>query len=140
VDNTLQHVGVMGMHWGQRKSEPSTGARNRRASQDHAHVSNIKKKKVHEMSNEELKAVAARIQLEQQYSTLNQKKVSKGRKMVEEVLNNQGKQALGALLIGAAGLAVKLGKDYVTSEMGKRQAASAGAMIGKAIGARLGGL
>lgn len=67
----LNHVGVLGMRWGRRKGV-------KKVSQDHAVASKIKKKKLSEMSNEEIKILSNRIRLEQEYKNLNPSKVKRG--------------------------------------------------------------
>ena len=68
------------MRWGVRKSNPSG---------DSNSVRKIRKKKVNEMTNQELREANNRLQLERQYKDLTKKK-------------NVGKQALNAF-IGTAG-------------------------------------
>jgi hypothetical protein len=63
----LQHWGVLGMHWGKKKS---TGP----ASGDHLIASKIKSKRMEEMSNEELRYLSNRLQLEKTYRELNPQK------------------------------------------------------------------
>jgi hypothetical protein len=75
----LEHVGILGMKWGRRKgSTPS--------SSDHNSVRGLTKKKVHQLSNEELKKVTARLQLEKTYKDLNPSKISAGKKIVNGIL------------------------------------------------------
>ena len=82
MTNTLQHYGVLGMHWGQRKSSN----RLRGASSDYKRVSKIRKKQLHQMSNDEIKILAKRIELEKQYKDLNPGKVARGKKKVDSGL------------------------------------------------------
>lgn len=78
--NELYHYGVLGMKWGRRKSTRSA---------DSAHVKNIRKKRVYQMSNQELRDVNNRLQLENQYKDLSSRQ-------------NIGKQAV-KVFIGTAG-------------------------------------
>ena len=68
-NNYLQHYGVKGMKWGVRKA---------RRSSDSAEVKQIRKKKVSQMSNAELRKANERIRLEQEYKRLNPNAIKKG--------------------------------------------------------------
>jgi hypothetical protein len=98
MQNTLQHVGVLGMHWGRRKSESSSSS----SSSDHVKAHSIKKKQLHEMSNEEIRTLTTRMQLEHQYKSLQPKKVATGKKIASATLGNFGKQAVGFVITAAA--------------------------------------
>lgn len=106
----LMHYGVKGMKWGVRKARPSSGTGKRRgktnAQRIYEHVtgkdkSNPKpvaktspkpaKRRVSEMSDEELRSAINRMQMERTYAQLTAKEVSKGRKFVNEVLYNSAK-------------------------------------------------
>lgn len=89
--NDLIHYGILGMRWGKRKSGGSD-------SSDHATASVLKKKRLNEMSNEELKKLTARLQLEKQYKDLTKKEVGAGRKFVGEVMTGVAKQATSKFL------------------------------------------
>ena len=80
MDKTLQHYGIPGMKWGVRRSEAQLArARGKKSwSDDAKEAKKIKKKKVNQMSNSELKKVNERVRLEQEYSRLNPKTVKKG--------------------------------------------------------------
>lgn len=68
-NNELYHYGVLGMKWGRRKSRMSQDAREAKA---------IKKKKVSEMSNAELRKLNERRNLERNYKQLNPSTISRG--------------------------------------------------------------
>ena len=83
--NALMHYGVLGMKWGVRKDRSSGSAKKRGKSSwsdDAREARAIKKKKVKQMSNAELKKLNERTRLEQEYSRLNPNVISKGWKMV----------------------------------------------------------
>lgn len=77
--NELYHYGVPGMKWGHKRA----------ASSDSVAAKNIRKKKVKEMSNQELRDVNKRMNLEQQHRDLA-KKSSKGRAAVKGFIATAG--------------------------------------------------
>lgn len=80
-NNYLQHHGVKGMKWGVRKA---------RRSADSAEVKQIRKKKVSQMTNAELKKANERIRLEQEYKRLNPSVVKKGMAVAAGVAGAMG--------------------------------------------------
>lgn len=58
MDNSLKHYGTLGMRWGKRKKKDSP---------DHTAFSEIRKKKLRDMSNEEISAVTKRMRLIKAY-------------------------------------------------------------------------
>lgn len=80
----LQHYGVLGMKWGVR--------RNRTSSSDHSRSRELKKKKLHELSDEELRTLNNRLNLEQNYKRLNPSAVDVGSRWVGNYLNKYGNQ------------------------------------------------
>lgn len=108
MNNELTHHGVKGMRWGVRKKQPST---------DYTEYKKIKKKKLKEMSNEELKKLNNRMNLEANYRELKKRNVSAGRKFVTNVLSGTAtaiatKYATKYAEIGVKKV-VKLGIDAV---------------------------
>lgn len=99
TDDELYHYGVLGMRWGQRRARSSSGARRglmrkrKRTyiSEDSKQASAIRKKKVKSMSNQELKDVNKRLELETKYRELSNK-------------SNAGKRAVKAVI--ATGVAI----------------------------------
>lgn len=86
--NNLQHVGVLGMHWGIRKRGP--------ASADSTKTSEIKKKHVSELSNDELKAAVNRMQLERQFKELSSSGGGRGKAFLTKLLVNVGTKAVNS--------------------------------------------
>lgn len=93
-DNELYHYGVLGMKWGRRKSRMSQDAREAKA---------IKKKKVSEMSNAELRKLNERQNLERNHRQLNPNALKRGLAVVGATagamgtvlaLKNNGKQII----------------------------------------------
>jgi hypothetical protein len=100
-DSVLSHVGVMGMRWGVRRGR--SGRRSRPSNQkhgtdseDHRKAEALKGKRTRELSDEQLKTLTKRFQLEKQFKELTKKDKSLGRKFVEDILLGAGKQALTA--------------------------------------------
>lgn len=99
TDDELYHYGVLGMRWGQRRARSSSGARRglmrkrkrTYVSEDSKQASAIRKKKVKSMSNQELKDVNKRLELETKYRELSNK-------------SNAGKRAVKAVI--ATGVAI----------------------------------
>lgn len=112
LDDILAHYGVQGMKWGVRKPSSSgpqdvkvktylgnrivrtTGGKKHGLSEDatKAAVSRQKAKKsnVRSLSNKELQDLVNRMNLEQQYSQLEKKRVEKGRKTVTDIIGVVG--------------------------------------------------
>lgn len=72
-NNELYHYGILGMRWGVRKASKTT-----KPSSDAAEAEKIKKKKVSEMSNDELQKLNRRQQLEKSHKELNPSSIKKG--------------------------------------------------------------
>ena len=114
-ENELMHHGVLGMRWGVRKDRSLGGSYQRahksRMSEDAREAKQIKKKKVSQMSNAELKKLNTRQELERKYSQMNPSVIQKGMKFVAATagtmgtvvaLKNNGSQviAMGKKFIG----------------------------------------
>ena len=85
----LIHYGIPGMRWGRR-----SGGVSKSGSADHVKAKEIKKKKLKNMSNADLKTLNERMQLESQYKRLNPAKVNVGKKVLTEVLKEIGKETV----------------------------------------------
>jgi hypothetical protein len=83
--NEIKHVGVLGMKWGRRKSHSTS------PSSDHTTARGLQKKHISELSNDELKKLTSRLQLEKQYKDLTKKELSGGKKFVADVLQTSAK-------------------------------------------------
>lgn len=124
VADVLEHYGVKGMKWGVRK-RPMTpvgvtisqqpgkrvrakGGENQPASEDAKQVAEYRQKAkrstTDSLSTKELQTLVNRMNLEQQYSRMNQQNVSLGKKFMNAYMNNkqfrqqvstQGGKALG---------------------------------------------
>lgn len=78
----LMHFGIKGMKWGirryQNKDGTRIGSRKNSISEDAKTAKSLKKKKLNQMSNAELRKLNERQNLEQQYRRMNKRTVSKG--------------------------------------------------------------
>lgn len=82
TNNEIYHFGVKGMKWGVRKKISSV-------SSDSTKLNQIRKKKISEMSNAELKDANYRLNLERQYKDLTRKK-NKGKEAVQTFIKVAG--------------------------------------------------
>lgn len=115
--NELYHYGVLGMRWGRRKAKVNKSTRKpkRKMSEDAKEIAKIRKKRVSEMSNQELKDVNKRLEAESKYKELTRKK-------------NVGKQVVQAFIatgttIAAVETAARTYKkvaDFAVNKIGKR--------------------
>lgn len=92
--NFLKHYGILGMHWGRKKGTNTTTIVRTNASEDHNKQVTLRGKKLHELTNDELRAFTQRSALEKQFKELTKEKVSPGRKFVTDFVTAQAKQAL----------------------------------------------
>ena len=107
MDNyELYHYGIMGMKWGVRRYQNPDGtltpagkrrlarrekkeARKIHPSDDYKRVSNIRKKHISELTNQELQDLNKRLSLEKNYRDLNKKK-NKGKAAVDIFIKTAG--------------------------------------------------
>ena len=116
----LKHHGIKGMHWGIRRfqnpdgSLTSAGRRRRQDnwSDDAKSYSELKKKRINEMTNAELKKLNERKNLENQYKQLNPNQAQKAIKTAATVA-----AALGtvSLLYNNSKQVIKIGKEIANS-------------------------
>ena len=85
MENELMHFGVKGMRWGVRRYQNKDGTlirrktrRNEFQNEDYKIAKSLKKKKLNQMSNAELRKLTERQQLERNYSNLNPNLIKKG--------------------------------------------------------------
>ena len=105
----MEHVGIIGMKWGRRKNSSARISKKKESfSEDYQKKATLKKKKINQMSNSELKTLNERLQLERQYKDLTSKDVSAGRKFVTDIMKDLGKESLKTAIKAVA-------KDITTS-------------------------
>lgn len=80
-EEELEHSGVKGMRWGKRKKQTSSEA-----------DAGPPKPNVKKMTDDELKSAINRIKMEKEFSKLTAPEVSRGRKIVGDILLEVGKQ------------------------------------------------
>ena len=86
-ENVLAHYGVLGMHWGKRRSKSTSSSSFKgENSKDHKRTRGLQKKRMSQMSNSELKKVNERLQLETNYKKLTKTKKTLGRKLFDEMI------------------------------------------------------
>lgn len=114
VDEFLAHYGVPGMKWGKRKSS-SSSSEEKTSSSDHEKVAQLRAKRPSEMSNEELRVLTNRMNLEQNYARLNPGKVSQGKAYVAAAIGTAGMaiSVYNMVKSPAAKAAVNLGKNVI---------------------------
>lgn len=92
--NTLQHFGILGMKWGVRRYQNKDGtltkAGRRRQAEEDSEAS--KKVDIKSLSDDELRKMLNRLQMERQLSQLRKsEKVSKGEGLAKQILKSSGK-------------------------------------------------
>lgn len=93
VDNFLNHYGILGMRWGVRRRRKVTAGKSKtNLSDDYKKKEELKKRDPKSLSNQELKALNERMQLEKQYKDLTRNEISAGKRLVQEVLGSAAKE------------------------------------------------
>lgn len=107
VEGLLEHYGVKGMRWGQRKSE-GTSALSEDAAKASAAKAKAKQEGTQALSNKEMRDLVTRMQLESQLKNVTPKsRKRKGAEFVATMLVNTGKQQAQLALNDAVGKQVK---------------------------------
>lgn len=87
----LAHYGVLGMKWGRRKGQDTS-------SSDHKNASSLKSKKVHELSNEQLKTLTKRLNLESEFKRLNPSTKDRMANLASGLINSAVKPVIVSLI------------------------------------------
>jgi hypothetical protein len=82
MTNELFHFGVLGMKWGRRKSDKTVSTAYLGKQQNDS----SKRADIKSMSDDELRKVINRLQLEKQYSDLSSKDVSRGKQRLDKIM------------------------------------------------------
>lgn len=86
LSSYLRHHGVLGMRWGRKHGSSES------SNPDHQTAHALKGKRVQDMSNDELRTLTNRIQLEKQFKEARRQDMSPGKKLVADVMMQAGKQ------------------------------------------------
>lgn len=118
--NQLYHYGILGQKWGVRRFQNKDGTRTpagkrREAgsskSEDHIKSRDAKSKAPGGLSNEELKKLNERLQLEETYKRLSAEKIEKSESFVKKAIVKGGGEALSefskGIFLGSAKILVK---------------------------------
>lgn len=116
MDNELYHYGVLGMKWGVRRDRSRSSGSSRRKksrlnlSDDARTAEKLKKKKLGEMSNAELRKLNERQNLERNYRQLNKSHIAKGMAFVTSAAATTGTIIA---LYNNSGKLINIGKKFV---------------------------
>ena len=105
MSKLLKHYGVLGMHWGVRTGGKSGKGGRSSASSDSKAARALRGRSLSSLSNEELKTLTTRMQLERQYKDLKSKDVSSGQKWITDLVASSGKEVAKGYVTQALGSA-----------------------------------
>lgn len=123
-DSYLAHYGIKGMKWGvrryQNKDGSYTAAGKRRRynnSSDYEETRALRKKNYRELSNEELKKLNKRMNLESEYQRLNPQGIFRGQKAAKTIIGLAG--TVGGLYAISRSPWVEAGKEILLKSSGR---------------------
>lgn len=127
IDKILEHAGILGMRWGQRKDRKGGASKKGsdkpkkpelKVSDDHAKMLAIRKKKLSELSNAEIQFVNNRLNMQIQYKQLTTSKWDNRKKaagsLVGKALLNVGKEVWKEKVKSAGGTSAALSQILST--------------------------
>jgi hypothetical protein len=106
TEEFLAHFGVRGMRWGVRRERSAASAESVRA---RTLEDQIRRSGSQSLSNKDLQDLVTRLNLEKQYGQLNQKQVSAGRKIAQDILRDSAKQIATQFIVKNAPKAIAAG-------------------------------
>lgn len=143
-EDILQHWGILGMKWGKRKAgsdsggsstsskskkpqgkSDTTGDEKRKTSKDFDLTEAIKKKKVSELSNDEIRALQIRMQLEREFNNMTETPSDKRKREVLSVLETSAKTTLGTYATKWMGMGMDFAQKKVEGKIAENAAKKA---------------
>lgn len=134
---SLNHAGIKGMRWGVRRYQNSDGSltdagrkryNKKQSSEDHIRAKALKKKKLRQLSNDELRELNTRMLLETQYKDLKKKNINSGRKFANEVMREAAKKTASSYVSDGMKKGINAGVKKA-AEVGAKVAYKAAAKI-----------
>jgi len=118
LNEFLAHHGIKGQRWGIRRKKNSSGL----VSQDHAAVAKLRRKPLSQLSNDDIKKLTARLNLEKSYRELAPSRASRSQKLLGKFFKQYSTSVVDKAAQDAAGASYALMK----AELKKRRQAAGG--------------